>query len=405
MKPLPRILFPLAIAGFLLAGAAMVWGQAGETADGSGDPPTSDAAVTADDAVDAATPGGDAPGGDGGEEQAPSFSLMDPGQLAEIDSVTDVWDLELLHVSGQAVVLNQIVAALLLLIIGVALSWWIQRRVRLVVARRSPAREHTATFIATIVFLVLLITVVITTLAVLGIPVTAFAFLGGALAIGLGFGMQNILNNFVSGIILMSEGQFRIGDVVEVGEHLATVEQIGARSSRIKRFDGIDLIVPNSQIIENTVVNRTLSDDLIRFVLEVGIAYGSPTRRAEALLVEAAQSVDGVLEEPAPVAIFEAFGDNALVFELYIWCRMGRRTPFDIRIIRSDVRHKIDQLFREAEITIAFPQRDVHLDTLDEPLHVRIDKSDGDIPGGKTPKGGGALERGETDPSDAQQEG
>ena len=230
-------------------------------------------------------------------------------------------------------------------------------------------------------FFTILVLVFFTILNLLGIPLTAFAFAMGAVAIGVGFGAQNVLNNFISGWILMAERPIRIGDFIEFDNWYGTVERVGNRSTRIQRIDGVHLMVPNSHLLERTVVNWTLVDHRIRTTLRVGVQYGSPVKRVEALILQAVAEHPDVESEPAPTVVFEDFGDNALVFDAYFWCDMTADRL--LREIRSDVRFRIAELFESAGIVIAYPQRDVHLDVSD-PLEVRIAHRPGGGAGGET---------------------
>lgn len=200
----------------------------------------------------------------------------------------------------------------------------------------------------------------ITILDFLQVPLTAFAFVSGAIAIGVGFGAQNIINNFISGWILMWERPIKIGDYLEVGDARGTVDSINTRSTLIRRTDGVHMLVPNSFLLENTVVNWTLIDHLIRTTVRVGVAYGSDVRKVAQLIQQAVDENPDILQEPKPSVIFEDFGDSALIFDTYFWVNAdGDR---DLRKIRSEVRFRIDALFAEHGIVIAFPQRDIHLD-------------------------------------------
>ncbi|MBR9791529.1 MAG: mechanosensitive ion channel [Gammaproteobacteria bacterium] len=201
---------------------------------------------------------------------------------------------------------------------------------------------------------------IVTTLDVMNVPLTAFAFLSGAVAIGVGFGAQNIINNFISGWILMWERPIRIGDFLEVDGARGSVETINTRSTRIRRVDGVHMLIPNSKLLENTVVNWTLIDNLTRTSVRVGVAYGSDCKLVARLIEEATQQQEDILTEPKPVVIFDDFGDNALMFETFFWVNATKER--DLRVIRSQVRFTIDVLFAEHDIVIAFPQRDVHLD-------------------------------------------
>ena len=201
---------------------------------------------------------------------------------------------------------------------------------------------------------------IVTTLDVMNVPLTAFAFLSGAVAIGVGFGAQNIINNFISGWILMWERPIRIGDFLEVDGARGTVETINTRSTRIRRVDGVHMLIPNSKLLENTVVNWTLIDNLTRTSVRVGVAYGSDCKLTARLIEQATRQQEDILTEPKPVVIFDDFGDNALMFESFFWVNATKER--DLRVIRSQVRFTIDELFAEHDIVIAFPQRDVHLD-------------------------------------------
>lgn len=158
----------------------------------------------------------------------------------------------------------------------------------------------------------------------------------------------------------MWERPIRIGDFLEVGDAYGTVESINTRSTLIRRTDGVHLLIPNSALLENTVVNWTLIDDLARTKVRVGVAYGSPVKRVADLIRQATEEQETTLDDPAPVVLFEDFGDNALVFDVFFWINaVGER---DLRAIRSDIRFRISELFEANNIVVAFPQRDVHLD-------------------------------------------
>jgi len=210
-------------------------------------------------------------------------------------------------------------------------------------------------------FYVVAITVlVITILDLINVPITAFAFLSGAIAIGFGFGAQNIINNFISGWILMWEKPIRIGDFLEVDNAKGVVEEINTRSTRIRRTDGVHLLIPNSKLLENTVVNWTLVDRLVRTSVSIGVAYGTSASLVAKLLQQAVDEQPEILDTPKPLISFEDFGDNALVFEAIFW--INSTVEGGLKVTRSNIRFRIDTLFAENNIVIAFPQRDVHID-------------------------------------------
>jgi small-conductance mechanosensitive channel len=285
-----------------------------------------------------------------------------------------IWDFPLIDFSdGSVLTVGLLVIAICLFIIGLFVSSWLSR----LAARRLAKLHLAADNVAILQRLTYVFLVSITALMALGllnVPLTALTFGTGALAVGVGFGAQNIINNFISGWILMSERPVRIGDFIEIDSSRGTVEHIGNRSTRIRRIDGVHILVPNSQLLERILINWTLVDNNIRTSVLVGVAYGSPVRKVEQLIQQAISEIDVILTEPAPVVAFNDFGDNSLVFEALFWCRIvsGER---ELRLVRSDLRYRIEELFRENAITIAFPQRDVHIDGLG-PIEIRMKRDE-----------------------------
>jgi len=286
-----------------------------------------------------------------------------------VEAARDVWHYELAAVDDAAVTVGSLVLALMLAGIGFFAARWGASLAARVAERRLRLDAGASHALQTLAFYVLVSAATLLVLRVVHFPLTVFTFLGGALAIGVGFGSQNVMNNFISGLILMFERPVRAGDVVEVDGSHGTVERIGARSTRIRSMDGRHLIVPNSFFLESNVVNWTLSDELIRARVSVGVIYGSPTRLVETLFLRALEEERGVLRSPAPIIVFEEFGDNSLNFDAYFWVRA--RAPVAMKQIQSRIRFRVDDLFREHGLVIAFPQRDVHLDAV-SPLRIEM---------------------------------
>jgi potassium-dependent mechanosensitive channel len=180
--------------------------------------------------------------------------------------------------------------------------------------------------------------------------------LAGAFGVGIGFGLQNIVNNFISGLILLYERPIQIGDTVEVGSLTGEVKRIGIRSSTLRTFQGAEVIVPNANLIAEQVVNWTLSDRQRRIELPVGVAYGTDPQRVLAILLDVAKASSEVLEDPPPLALFRGFGDSALNFELRVWT--GLATYLEVH---SRIAIAVNAALREAAIEIPFPQRDLHI--------------------------------------------
>jgi small-conductance mechanosensitive channel len=195
-------------------------------------------------------------------------------------------------------------------------------------------------------------------LKLVGIDLSSLAFVAGAIGVGLGFGMQNIISNFVSGLIILAERPISIGDRVELGEVAGQVTKINLRSTNIVTNDNITIIVPNSDFITNKVTNWSYGDPTVRIRLPVGVAYGTDLERLKRLLLEVASEHPKVLREPASEVFFSGFGDSSLNFELGVWTSEMTSKP---RRFRSELNYAIERKLRENQIELPFPQRDLHL--------------------------------------------
>ena len=258
-----------------------------------------------------------------------------------------------------SVSLADLIYAPILLLAGILFIRWSAKLIRSMMTKQG-INPNLIQVISRAYLIIALSVLVISALDLMNVPLTAFAFISGAVAIGFGFGAQNIINNFISGWILMWERPIRIGDFLEIGDTTGTVESINTRSTQFRRVDGVHMLIPNSYLLENILVNWTLVDKLTRTTVRVGIAYGSPVRKAAELIELAAKEHPDVLKDPATSVLFEDFGDSALIFDLHIWVNASAERS--LRKIRSDLRYKIDDLFHENNIVIAFPQRDIHID-------------------------------------------
>lgn len=282
-----------------------------------------------------------------------------------------IWNFVIISPDNIPITVGNIVIGFFLIILGFFVSRRISRQLaKRVLPRVLPNLGTIATF-ETLSFYILLTFLTLFALKVANVPLTVFTVLGGAIAIGIGFGSQNIVNNFISGIIIMLERPINIGDFIEVNGIAGTVESIGIRSTQVLLFDNRHLIVPNSSFLEKNVLNWTLGNDIVRTTVKVGVVYGSPIKQVQDLLIHATQDNTEILPNPRPVALFTDFGDNSLNFELLFWVRV--RNLLARRKIESRVRFRVDELFRASNIVIAFPQRDVHLDS-SRPIEVLLTK-------------------------------
>lgn len=207
----------------------------------------------------------------------------------------------------------------------------------------------------------------IVVISTLGLSWSKAQWLVAALGVGIGFGLQEIVANFISGLVLLFERPIRVGDTVTVGDTSGTVTRIQIRATTIRDWDNRELLVPNKEFITGRLLNWTLSDELVRLVIPVGVAYGSDVTLAMKLAEEAAREHERVLDEPEPSILFSDFGDNSLNLSLRVYLPSMEHRLFT----RSELNQLINQKFKEAGIQIAFPQRDVHLDTT-RPLEIRM---------------------------------
>jgi small-conductance mechanosensitive channel len=292
-------------------------------------------------------------------------------EVAEVfEIIGRVWNIVLINgADGKPLItVGTLSGGLVLLGLGYIAAGVISRWVAAKLLSRLGINRSAVSPVQSLTFYALLATFTMLSLNVLNVPLTVFSFLGGALAIGAGFGSQNIVNNFISGMILLVERPIRVGDVIQIDSLIGSVTQIGARSTKIATVANHEIIVPNSKLLETSVINWTLTDDTVCCTVAVGVAYGSPTREVERLLRLAAAEHERVLKEPQPDVLFVDFAADALMFELRFWVHLRESRK---AAVESDLRFAIDELLAERGIVIAYPQRDVHLNLL-RPVEVRL---------------------------------
>lgn len=233
------------------------------------------------------------------------------------------------------------------------------------VLRRSTLEVSVRQSVGTIIRYIVVVIGFLVIVQTAGIDLTTLNVLAGAIGIGVGFGLQNIASNFISGVIILFERPIKIGDRIEVGEVEGDVVAINARSTTVVTNDNIAIIVPNSKFVSENVVNWGYVDRKIRFRIPIGVAYGSDPRQVEQLLLDVAKENPDVLDEPAPAVRFLSFGDSSLDFELRAWTssllhRKGK--------LISDLNFAIHNKLRSAGVQVPFPQRDVHIRTMPSDL-------------------------------------
>ena len=308
----------------------------------------------------------------------PALGVLDEVQIGQTSvAITTAEDGTLLAEPVQtlvAITLKDLFVALLIAFITIGAIRNLPGLVEMTVLTRMrmPAGERHAT--TTILRYTITILGIIYAFDALGIGWSNIQWLVAAMGLGLGFGLQEIFANFISGIIILFERPIRVGDTVTIGDISGTVTKIRIRATTITDFDRKDLIVPNKEFVTGKLINWTRTDSVLRVKVAVGIAYGSDTKTAIRLLKQVAADSPLVLENPDPQVFFHAFGDSTLDFELWAYCdNVDNRFP-----LTHDLHLRIDQAFRDADIEIAFPQRDIHVRSV-QGLQADIASGPGDI--------------------------
>ena len=287
-----------------------------------------------------------------------------------IHVVPSFWNYELFSVDKNPVTVGNALLGLIFVILGYISIQLIVKYFEKKVLTRLDIDAPQRYTIKVFLFYFLLILLFLFTLHLVQVPLTVFALIGTALAVGIGFGAKNIINNFISGVVIVIEHPVRVGDLIEIDSLIGTVEHTGFRSTHIRSLDNTHFIVPNSRILEENVLNWTLSDRVVRCEVKVGVAYGSPVKEVQKLLLQAANGHKRILtytKQQEPLAFFSDFGPNALDFTLIFWIIVER--PLDIKQTASDIRFRVAELFSQESIAIAFPQRDLHIK---EPVSIKM---------------------------------
>lgn len=254
------------------------------------------------------------------------------------------------------------IATLVSFVLIVVATFWISRLVRgamrrLLLGRGVMPESSVASIITLIHYLILVVGLAIA-LQTMGFDLAALFAAGAIFAVGLGFAMQNIAQNFVAGVILLVERSIRPGDVLELEGRVVQVQNMGIRSTIVRTRDGEDLIVPNSTLVQTTVKNFTLQDSVYRMQTRVGVAYSSDLKKVRETLESVAAGIQGEYADLRPQVFLSEFGNSAVIYDVAVWMD----DPWRGRIARSDLNEAIWSAFQEQKITIAFPQMDVHFD-------------------------------------------
>jgi small-conductance mechanosensitive channel len=267
-------------------------------------------------------------------------------------------DLLATPVFGSAITWGQL---LLTLVLVVAVLWLARQVLRRVLERALRARgvaPATASTASAITYYVMVVIGVAVVLQTTGLNLSSLAVVAGALGIGIGFGLQSVVGNFVSGLVILLERPVKVGDRVELDGLVGTVRRIGARATTVVTNDEIAIIVPNTDFVTQRVTNWSYTGETVRFLVPVGVSYRADPAAVREALLAAARGHDGVVDDPPPDVVFLGFGDSALLFELRVWTRRYIQVP---KVFLSDLNYRVWDALRDAGIEIPFPQRDLHV--------------------------------------------
>jgi small-conductance mechanosensitive channel len=274
--------------------------------------------------------------------------------MAEIGKVIEY---PLLYINQRPITLTSIIVGIVILLIFVVFSKALRKIIKTRVFPKYTLDEGIQLAILRVTHYLLVALGIIIAVQSIGLNLTSLAVVFGLLSVGIGFGLQHVVSNFISGLIILFERPIKIGDRITIGDVLGDVENISLRATLIRTIDNISIIVPNSEFITSRVINWSHRDPRIRVHIAVGVAYGSDVSLVTRSLLEVTENHPEVLKNPPPKVWFNEFGNSSLNFELLVWIPDPKRR-FDII---SELNKEIDGIFRKNKIQIPFPQRDLHI--------------------------------------------
>jgi small-conductance mechanosensitive channel len=282
-------------------------------------------------------------------------------------------DFVLFKIQDVGITISHLVVAAFAILLSLVASRFIRLALRKQVLDKMHIDKGLEYALLRFIHYIILIIGVYIGLKTINIPLGAIVGLFAVIGVGIGFGLQNLASNFISGVILLLERPVKVGDRLEVNDVWGDVKRINLRTTLIETPDNIAIIVPNSKLLENEVTNFSYGDPKIRLRIPVGIAYGSDCEKASEIMIQAAAENSRVLKNPAPKTWFREFGDSSLNFMLLCWIPNAVE-KFDVI---SELNHAIDKGFRENGIEIPFPQRDLHLRSAEATVRF-LRKTEGD---------------------------
>lgn len=278
--------------------------------------------------------------------------------LEILEFLNEVLSFKLFSIGDSALSIGLLLTLVISIIILLIVAEWINKLLVNRVLKRYKITSGTRQSVGAIVKYILIIAGLFSILQTNGIDLSAFGILAGALGVGIGFGLQNITNNFISGLIILFEQPIKVGDRIEVGDIAGDVIKISSRSTTVVTNDNISVIIPNSKFIDDQVINWSHNERVVRFNYPVGVSYKEDPQKVKKVLLEVASENPNVLKEPEPDVLFDDFDDSSLNFNLRVWTSVYINKP---KVLKSELYYEIFKKFSEEKIEIPFPQRDIHI--------------------------------------------
>jgi potassium efflux system protein len=288
-----------------------------------------------------------------------------------VNSAYDILNTPFFKLGDVPITMMVIVQTIAVLVASVIVSRLVQRALRTKVLQTSRIGQGTQASISRVVHYIIVSIGVMVAVDNVGIDLSTLATISAVLMVGIGFGLQNITSNFISGLILLFERPIQVGDFVEVSGVLGTVKAIKARSTTVDTLDNVSIIVPNANFVQENVTNWSYQDTTTRIRIVVGVSYSSDVDLVRDTLIEVARAHPTIMESPEPNVQFRSFGDSTLDFHLLAWIQ----DPKKMYNTQSDLNFAVIKAFRAKKIEIAFPQRDLHLRSADVfPVRIEGDR-------------------------------
>ena len=275
-----------------------------------------------------------------------------------LSTMLDYLGVELFKMGDTPVTLSTIIYLLLALVALTWISGWVKKFITRRIVRKYDINPGTVQSIATIVRYAVLSIGTVIIIQSAGIDLSTLSIMAGALGVGIGFGLQNITNNFISGLIILFEQPIKVGDRITVGDINGNIVKIAARATTVVTNENIILIIPNSEFISNTVTNWSHNDPQVALKYPIGVSYNCDADKVREVVLDVVSKQDGILKDPAPDLLFTEFGDSSINFTLWVWTTEYASCP---GAMRSMLYYAIFRRFREEGIEIPFPQRDLHI--------------------------------------------